>query len=600
MADWVLIVPPPGAALALPDPELLAPPLRVQHAGHLRRFDVPGAVFVTAAEMPGDPGMVRVPGNCGQSAWAAAASALLTEREALVHELRAAGRDVTAGTSDCALLAHAGACWGEAAWHRPGGEFAAALWQPDARTMWLATDGEGARPVFWAPIAGGGLAASTRFEALMTLPGVSREPDESALLAYLAMLPRLPETDRTWLAHVKELPPGHVLQWRDGQASRRRWWRFPVDIASWRPSGETEAAACLRETLRQSVRERLRGHGRVAIALSGGMDSPPLAAEAAALRNAGMEMELTAVHAAYPPALQSREAELAGRVAGALEIPLTRVPVDEHPTWPLRHGPHAWPPHHWFGQHEPLARKLAAHGSAVLAGCSGELFSRASFTDALVRGRVGDILSACLCLPRAGIAPRPWRRGPWRRIPRFFVGTLPPLPAWLRLSPQAQAALAEERDTLAAWQPQDTPARLRFLHTLLLLVRRFSHIYDHGPHRVAALNPFADRRVVNLAAAIEPVPWRMEKYLPRVAYQGVLPDAVTTRRRTATPWLHQGFFRSGSAHRLAPDFHPWVRQWVDGELWRAGAPTVEGWGEGFAWLAPLVVSAWLWELEGTV
>ena len=77
--------------------------------------------------------------------------------------------------------------------------------------------------------------------------------------------------------HVRRVPPGHVLMWRDGHVTLRRYWRQP----EWEPlarfSRPEEYVERFRELLTAAVADRVTGD-RVAIPLSGGMDSPSIAA----------------------------------------------------------------------------------------------------------------------------------------------------------------------------------------------------------------------------------------------------------------------------------------------------------------------------------
>jgi asparagine synthase (glutamine-hydrolysing) len=591
MADWLLIVPRTGEAAQVPDVTLLAPALRADHAASIQRRDVEGAAFWYVCEADDDPGVVGVSTQSG-GRFDVIGSCLLTEREELLAALAAAGRPLSRDAAAGTLLAHAVAAWGPRAWERMAGEFAAAAWSHDDRTVTFSADGEGMRPVFWAQTHAG-LLASTRFEAMMIAPGLSREPDRTALLGFLAGIRPAPDSTRTWLEEVKELPPGTSLHWRQGAVRSVRWWALPSDPL-WHPKSEAEAVERFRTTLRQSVRERLRGHRRVAIALTGGMDSTAVAAEVTALRDEeGTDLEITAVHAVYPPELHSSEASLAEQVARSLDIVFVPVPLVGVQFWPRSHATRTWPPHVWHGLRDPLAAALSESGTVILTGISGEMFSRATLTDSFERGRLQDLVTAWRSHRRMRLPFRFWRPAFWRRSRKPFARATVPIPPWIHPTPAGSLPAAELRRRLSSWHPEETPARLAFLQGLRAIFRRTSHLFEFGTARVPTLDPFGDRRVLRLAASIAPVPWRMQKYLVRRSMEGVLPREVLTRPRSPTPWFPQILGPAATRERL----HPLLMEFVNVPEWRNRGGRTGGGLEQVLWVAPLVVSDWLRELE---
>ena len=72
-------------------------------------------------------------------------------------------------------------------------------------------------------------------------------------------------------AGVRKLPPGHLLRWRDGRATLRRFW----EIGASEPfaGSEAEAAAQLRAVLADAVRSHMVSDVPLGAFLSGGIDS---------------------------------------------------------------------------------------------------------------------------------------------------------------------------------------------------------------------------------------------------------------------------------------------------------------------------------------
>jgi asparagine synthase (glutamine-hydrolysing) len=159
------------------------------------------------------------------------------------------------------------------------GMFALALWDRRERTLVLARDAFGIKPLFWSA-TGERLAFASELTALARAPGFSRELDPDALEAYLAFN-SIPGPLSAYRA-ARKLLPGHWLTWRDGEVRTGRWARpAPVPAAAVRRESMAVLAAEARERLRDSVRAHLVSDVPVGVLLSGGIDSSALTALAA-------------------------------------------------------------------------------------------------------------------------------------------------------------------------------------------------------------------------------------------------------------------------------------------------------------------------------
>jgi len=193
------------------------------------------------------------------------------------RELRAE-LDVTPWRSSCdtEVLLEACAAWGtERALERSVGMFAFALWDAREQVLILARDRSGEKPLVYFE-DGRTLAFVSELKALREFHGGYL--DRTALDVYLA-LGYVPAPLAIFRG-VRKLPAGHWLQWKDGHSTLERWW-FPErvhTVISGTPAGKKEEAHCL---IADAVRLRLRSDVPVALALSGGIDSTVIAAEAA-------------------------------------------------------------------------------------------------------------------------------------------------------------------------------------------------------------------------------------------------------------------------------------------------------------------------------
>ncbi len=147
--------------------------------------------------------------------------------------LRARGHRVETGI-DTAVVTH---LYEEHGADFPGhldGMFAAVVWDAATRTLVLARDRAGEKPLF-VTAAGGAFAFASEPGALFALPWVSRDPAPAALSRYLVH-GFFVGGDCAFEA-VRQLPPAHVLERREDGERLRRYWR-PWDTlpAGWPPT----------------------------------------------------------------------------------------------------------------------------------------------------------------------------------------------------------------------------------------------------------------------------------------------------------------------------------------------------------------------------
>jgi asparagine synthase (glutamine-hydrolysing) len=170
--------------------------------------------------------------------------------------------------SDTEAIVHAYEEWGEYAFLRLRGMFAVALWDQPKRTLLLARDRSGIKPLHYAQ-RDGRLFFGSEIKSLLAAGAVDRTLDVSALDHYLSFLytPR----NGSIFSGVHKLPPGHYLRWKDGRAEVRQYWRAPAEEPF--AGDDVEAAARLGEVLADSVRAHLVSDVPLGAFLSGGVDS---------------------------------------------------------------------------------------------------------------------------------------------------------------------------------------------------------------------------------------------------------------------------------------------------------------------------------------
>lgn len=190
-------------------------------------------------------------------------------------ELAERGHEVR-GRGDTPVIPHLYEEHGPRFVERLEGMFAIALWDAPRGRLVLARDRLGKKPLVWTRLHDGTLAFASELKALLTLPGVAREPDLAALDAYLAL--QYVPGDRTGLRAIHRLPPGSLLV-AEGESLRvERYWEPRVEREELR---EEDWLARVRTIVAEAVRERLASDVPLGALLSGGIDSAIVVAQMA-------------------------------------------------------------------------------------------------------------------------------------------------------------------------------------------------------------------------------------------------------------------------------------------------------------------------------
>lgn len=181
-------------------------------------------------------------------------------------------------TGDVEVVLRAFLEWGRSAFERFCGMFALVLWDPRDRTLWLARDALGMKPLYlWRPPEGG-LVFTSEARALLAEPDFDLDLDPVGLSDYLEFGFQL-EPRRTIFRGVERLAPGEVVRVRGGSVVER--FRH-FDCRTLPPAPDADrarpVAAELLELLAAVVDEHLVADVPVGLLLSGGIDSSLIAA----------------------------------------------------------------------------------------------------------------------------------------------------------------------------------------------------------------------------------------------------------------------------------------------------------------------------------
>jgi len=255
------------------------------------------------------------------------------------------------------------------------GDFAVALWNAQAKTLWLGRDFIGVRPLAWT-------WQPERWFAFASLPkglhgsGLASTAIDPVAIGCQAIGGYFTESD-SGFAEIAYLPGGRSLCVRPDAASKpethRAYRPDTARVGSWKGTAE-EAARQLRDLVEAAVTARMPPDGTVACHLTGGLDSSSITVLAAreARRRGGhvLALSMTAPSAAGPAELDERP--LIAAVL-AQEADVRHLRVDD--TLPLPGLPDDadWPGSIVDGPDDRMMQAAAAFGAqSVLSGVGGD------------------------------------------------------------------------------------------------------------------------------------------------------------------------------------------------------------------------------------
>src|SRR5437762_2308668 len=170
---------------------------------------------------------------------------------ALRGELEARGH-LFRTRSDTEVLVHAYEQWGERMLERLNGQFAFAIYDRRAGSVFLARDRFGILPLYYAE-RDGDLYFASEVKALLVTGEVERALDPEGLDEIFTFWAARPP--RTPFRGIRALEPGCCARWQDGRLAVRRYYALDYAEAATEPADALEA---LDELLRSAVRLRLQ------------------------------------------------------------------------------------------------------------------------------------------------------------------------------------------------------------------------------------------------------------------------------------------------------------------------------------------------------
>ena len=498
-----------------------------------------GHVWLNTTDGPDD----RQPFTLDGRQWIVA-DARVDAREDLIGALATdPGDQIHPDAPDAELILRAYRMWGEACVTRLLGDFTFAIWDQGEQRLFCARDHLGVKPLFYAPLART-LIVSNTLDCIRLHPAVSRDLNDLAIADFL-LFGANQEPDTSTFKDIRRLPAAHTLTWSHAMIGVRRYWTLPVDepIHFTRESDYLER---FHELLRASVRDRLRTR-RVGVLMSGGVDSPTLAAVSmSVLRERSSDCALQAITSVYDRLIPDAERHYAGLVADHLKIPIRYDVRDDetsildwhrvaiHTPEPVANPPGTAAAIEFFERTAADARVLL-YGEGpdnalryewrpylvhVLATRGIVSIARTLLNDLVLHPRM-PLWSSVSHIARAAIERKRWHAA---------------FPAWIDDAFAAQCACRDR------WDAHRRP--LRPLHPVRPLgyrafdTVRWQPLFEDCDVSGALggcdiRHPYLDLRLLRYMLALPAMPWCRNKLIIRQSMRTALPRDVLRRKKTA-------------------------------------------------------------------
>ncbi|HEY0462292.1 MAG TPA: asparagine synthase (glutamine-hydrolyzing) [Pyrinomonadaceae bacterium] len=155
------------------------------------------------------------------------------------------------------------------------GMFAFAIWDKREKTLFIARDRLGVKPLYYVHDREGNLFFGSEIKTLLEANAIKPEINYNALPDQLAN--HGTSQGETLFKNVKRLLPGHILLWQDGRLKIEEFWdvKFEPKHAA---RSDQDYIDEWREMFEHSVRLRLMADVPLGMFLSGGIDSSAICA----------------------------------------------------------------------------------------------------------------------------------------------------------------------------------------------------------------------------------------------------------------------------------------------------------------------------------
>jgi asparagine synthase (glutamine-hydrolysing) len=493
----------------------------------------------------------RQPFSFDQKSWIVADARIDAQAE-LISKLQGKGHRVSSGVTDAELILRAYSTWGPECIEHLLGDFAFGIWDDAKKSLFCARDHLGVKPFFYAEVNNSVIFSNT-LDCVRQHPLVSNELNDQAIADFL-LFGVNQESGTTAFTHINRLAPATYAQWMGDAKALRRYWTLEIEGPVYFKH-LNEYTERLLHLLDKAVGDRLRTN-RVGLFMSGGLDSPTLAATSLKLlRSRPDGYFLQAFTSVYDGGGPDPERQFVDLISRHLGIPIQYDVRDHEKTIEELRDVNVRTP-------EPVGNPMAFLASVEFYKKAGAL------APVLFYGEGPDNALKYEWRPHLSYLAK---KGQWARLVKDVaihvashrrVPLLPSIPQMIRV--KTTAARAPEIPT---WLNPELISRLELRARLLkrcdltnshpvrprahhnfqspLWQSLFEDCDINGSHgHTEVRHPFVDLRVLSYLLAVPAIPWCRKKYILRRGMKGILPDAVLRRKKTGLADIAQPFRRT--------------------------------------------------------
>ena len=465
----------------------------------------------------------------------------LDAREELSSASRCPGsfENTVANTSDALNCLRAYARWGDRFLEHLRGDFCFVLWDDDRQRLFGVRDHLGVRPLFYT-MEGNSWLVSDSLELVAAGAAIKGDLDDYWVADFLTY-GFCTDLDRTVYKQVKRLPPAHFLSVTAHSYSVRKYWTLEIRDPIYYPRSRNYVEH-FEEVISLAIKDRLPPH-RVGISMSGGLDSPTLAAHT--LRATGDASKIVAYTRHFNHLMPDVEKHFSSLVATKLGIRLILRAVDD-----------AFYDPHWYDRTpqtpEPNPEIVRAVPERIITGemakeaqvwFFGEgpdnalVFEWQPYLKWLCRSAEWYHLGSAVVQYLLSKQAREWQSTVINCMKKRPEGERNPVfapPEWLnpvfvkelQLLARARQSKESSKDK-HPWHPRaiasfSNPRWQR-------LFERLDPSASETPLKWR--HPYLDLRVLTFLLSVPPIPWARRKRLIRKAMRGILPAEILSRNK---------------------------------------------------------------------
>jgi asparagine synthase (glutamine-hydrolysing) len=443
---------------------------------------------------------------------------------------------VFATISDPEIILRAYRRWGERCLERLRGDFCFALWDESQQRLFCGRDHLGVRPLFYAK-KGGAWIVSDSLEFVVS-GRLNSDLDEYWIADFLTFGFSV-DFERTVYRNVKRLPPAYFLSLCRDSAKIEKYWTLQIH----RPiyyRRRSDYIDHFHEVVGLAVKDRLPDC-EVGISMSGGLDSPTLAAHALKLKgDASKVIAYTRYFQSFIGDEEKRYSELVAKQLG-IRIIGRAIDEDYDPSWYCR-DTHTLEPSFatiFAESGQVIAAEMRQQAEVWLFGEGPDnalAFEWRAYLKWLFRSMRWLYLSRAVVEYVRGKQAREWHSTLANFMKARAVNDRQQLsgavPFWLNDALVKQLQLVER---VSSKQGPEHPWHPRALASFNSSIwQYFLERLDHSVSRTPLdwRHPYLDLRVLTFLLSVPPIPWGRRKQLLREAMQGWLPTEILGRDKT--------------------------------------------------------------------